>query len=246
MSDAETAQPEQHPSHRPIFSFSRRSGRLTEGQLNSWNTLGPKYLVDVERAELDFSVSPSFRVDPAELFGRDAPLIVEVGSGTGEAVVAAAAEHPEWNFLAVEVFVAGLARTLRRIEDAGLSNVRLVEANAVEVLEHMLPAGSIEELWIFFPDPWHKAKHTKRRLVREGFGAVAAHALRPGGRMRLATDWEDYAFQMREVLDAAPEFTSEHPGDWAPRFDGRTLTVFERKAAKAGRRIRDLSYVTPE
>ncbi|MBS3179222.1 MULTISPECIES: tRNA (guanosine(46)-N7)-methyltransferase TrmB [unclassified Pseudoclavibacter] len=246
MSDAETAQPEQHPSHRPIFSFSRRSGRLTEGQLNSWNTLGPKYLVDVERAELDFSVSPSFRVDPAELFGRDAPLVVEVGSGTGEAVVAAAAEHPEWNFLAVEVFVAGLARTLRRIEDAGLSNVRLVEANAVEVLEHMLPAGSIEELWIFFPDPWHKAKHTKRRLVREGFGAVAANALRPGGRMRLATDWEDYAFQMREVLDAAPEFTSEHPGEWAPRFDGRTLTVFERKAATAGRRIHDLSYVTSE
>ena len=246
MSDAETAQPAQHPSHRPIFSFSRRSGRLTDGQQTSWETLGPKYLVDVERAELDFSVNPAFRVDPAELFGRDAPLVVEIGSGTGEAVVAAAAEHPERNFLAVEVFVAGLARTLRRIEDAGLSNVRLVEANAVEVLEHMLPPGSVEELWIFFPDPWHKAKHTKRRLVRDGFSAVAANALRPGGRMRLATDWEDYAFQMREVLGAAPEFTSEHPGDWAPRFDGRTLTVFERKAAKAGRRIHDLSYVTAE
>ena len=246
MSDAETAQPAQHPSHRPIFSFSRRSGRLTDGQQTSWETLGPKYLVDVERAELDFSVNPAFRVDPAELFGRDAPLVVEIGSGTGEAVVAAAAEHPERNFLAVEVFVAGLARTLRRIEDAGLSNVRLAEANAVEVLEHMLPPGSVEELWIFFPDPWHKAKHTKRRLVRDGFSAVAANALRPGGRMRLATDWEDYAFQMREVLDAAPEFTSEHPGDWAPRFDGRTLTVFERKAAKAGRRIHDLSYVTAE
>ncbi|MGO2750638.1 MAG: tRNA (guanosine(46)-N7)-methyltransferase TrmB [Pseudoclavibacter sp.] len=246
MSDAETTQPAQDPSHRPIFSFSRRSGRLTDGQQTSWETLGPKYLVDVERAELDFSVNPTFRVDPAELFGRDAPLVVEIGSGTGEAVVAAAAEHPGWNFLAVEVFVAGLARTLRRIEDAGLSNVRLVEANAVEVLEHMLPAGSVEELWIFFPDPWHKAKHTKRRLVREGFSAVAANALRSGGRMRLATDWEDYAFQMREVLDAAPEFTSEHPGEWAPRFDGRTLTVFERKAAKAGRHIHDLSYVTAE
>lgn len=242
MSDAETAQ----PAHPPIFSFSRRSGRLTDGQQTSWETLGPKYLVDVERAELDFSVSPEFSVDPAELFGRDAPLVVEVGSGTGEAVVAAAAEHPEWNFLAVEVFVAGLARTLRRVEDAGLSNVRLAEANAVEVLEHMLPAGSVEELWIFFPDPWHKAKHTKRRLVRDGFSAVAAKALRPGGRLRLATDWEDYAFQMREVLDAAPEFTSEHPGAWAPRFDGRALTVFERKAEKAGRGIHDLSYVTPE
>jgi tRNA (guanine-N7-)-methyltransferase len=127
-------------------------------------------------------------------------------------------------------------------ERAGVRNLRLVEANAPEVLEHFLPAGSVSELWVFFPDPWHKKKHTKRRLVTPAFAALAAASIRDGGMLRLATDWEDYALQMREVMDAAPAFDRAFEGEWAERFDGRALTAFERKGARVGRDIRDLAY----
>ena len=126
---------------------------------------------------------------------------------------------------------------------AGVRNLRLVEANAPEVLEHLLPTASVDELWVFFPDPWHKKKHTKRRLVAPEFARIAAQALRPGGTLRLATDWQDYADQMRAVLDAAPAFDRAFAGEWAERFEGRVLTAFERKGIRVGRDIRDLTYV---
>ncbi|MBN9172823.1 MAG: tRNA (guanosine(46)-N7)-methyltransferase TrmB, partial [Microbacterium sp.] len=179
---------------------------------------------------------------PAAVYGRVAPLIVEIGSGQGHAIVHAASGRPGDDFLAVEVFRAGLARTMRDADRTGARNLRLVEANAPEVLEHLLPAASVSELWVFFPDPWHKKKHTKRRLVTADFARLAARALRPDGMLRLATDWEDYAQQMRAVLDAAPEFERAFDGEWAPRFDGRVLTAFERKGERAGRAIRDLAY----
>jgi tRNA (guanine-N7-)-methyltransferase len=125
---------------------------------------------------------------------------------------------------------------------AGAGNLRLVEANAPEVLEHLLPAASVDELWVFFPDPWHKKKHTKRRLVTAEFAAVAAAALKDGGVLRLATDWEDYAVQMRDVMTGAGDFEPAFTGEWASRFDGRVLTAFERKGARVGRDIRDLAY----
>jgi tRNA (guanine-N7-)-methyltransferase len=127
-------------------------------------------------------------------------------------------------------------------ERAGVTNLRLAEANAPEVLEHMLGEASVTELWVFFPDPWHKKKHTKRRLVTGDFAALAARVLQDEGVLRLATDWEDYALQMRAVLDAAPDFERAFEGEWAPRFDGRVLTAFERKGARVGRDIRDLTY----
>jgi tRNA (guanine-N7-)-methyltransferase len=169
-------------------------------------------------------------------------LIVEVGSGQGHQIVAAASAHPDTDFLAVEVFSAGLARTMLDADRAGARNLRLVEANAPEVLEHLLPAASVDELWVFFPDPWHKKKHTKRRLVAPEFARIAAQALRPGGTLRLATDWQDYADQMRAVLDAAPGFERGFTGEWAERFEGRVLTAFERKGLRVGRDIRDLAY----
>jgi len=141
------------------------------------------------------------------------------------------------------VFTAGLARTMLNAEKAAVDNLRLVEANAPEVLEHLLPPASVDELWVFFPDPWHKNKHNKRRLLTGEFATIAAQAVRDGGVLRLATDWEQYARQMREVLDAAPDFTRSFDGAWAERFDGRVLTAFERKGARAGREIRDLTYV---
>jgi tRNA (guanine-N7-)-methyltransferase len=216
---------------------------MTDGQERAWTDLAPRYVIDVPRDEAATSVLPGSTIDPHRVWGRTAPLIVEIGSGQGHAIVHAASVRPEADFLAVEVFTAGLARTMLDAEKAGASNLRLVEANAPEVLAHLLPPASVDELWIFFPDPWHKNKHTKRRLVTPEFAGLAAGALRDGGTLRLATDWEHYARQMREVLDAAPVFTRAFEADWAERFDGRVLTAFERKGARAGRAIRDLAYV---
>lgn len=179
---------------------------------------------------------------PADEYARDARLFVEVGSGQGHAIISAAASRPDEDFLAVEVFRAGLARTMLDADKAGVRNLRLIEANAPEVLASYLPEGAASEIWIFFPDPWHKTRHNKRRLVRTGFGDAAGHALEDGGLLRLATDWEDYALQMREVLDADPLFERAFEGEWAQRFDGRVMTAFERKGLAKGRDIRDLAY----
>jgi tRNA (guanine-N7-)-methyltransferase len=226
---------------RPV-SFVRRSGRMSEAQDRAWAELSPFYLLPVARGSAATSVRPGSAIEPVEVWGRRAPLIVEVGSGQGHQIVAAAAARPDTDFLAVEVFAAGLARTMLDAERQGLRNLRLVEANAPEVLEHMLPAASVDELWVFFPDPWHKNKHTKRRLVAPEFARIAAQALAPGGTLRLATDWQDYADQMRAILDDAPEFERAFVGEWAERFDGRVLTAFERKGLRVGRDIRDLTY----
>lgn len=227
---------------RPV-SFVRRNGRMTDGQERAWTDLAPRYVLDAPRDEAATSVLPGAAIDPRAVWGRDAPLIVEIGSGQGHAIIHAASSRPEDDFLAVEVFTAGLARTMLNAERAAIDNLRLVEANAPEVLEHLLPPASVDELWVFFPDPWHKNKHNKRRLLTPEFASIAAQAVRDGGVLRLATDWEQYARQMREVLDAAPEFDRSFEGPWAERFDGRVLTAFERKGARAGREIRDLTYV---
>ncbi|WES66106.1 tRNA (guanosine(46)-N7)-methyltransferase TrmB [Microbacter sp. GSS18] len=226
---------------RPV-SFVRRSGRMSEAQERAWSELAPRFVIEVERDAASTSILPGTQIVPAEVWGRDAPLVAEIGSGQGHAIVHAASTAPDTDFLAIEVFRAGLARTMLDADRAGATNLRLVEANAPEVLQHLLPPASLAELWVFFPDPWHKKKHTKRRLVAPEFPPIAAAALRPGGVLRLATDWEDYALQMREVMDAAPGFERAFSGDWAPRFDGRVLTAFERKGSRAGRDIRDLTY----
>lgn len=215
---------------------------MSDAQERAWIDLAPHYVIEAPRDAAATSVRPDSAIDPAEKWGRTAPLVVEIGSGQGHAIVHAAASRPDTDFLAVEVFRAGLARTMLDADKAALDNLRLVEANAPEVLQHLLPPASVSELWIFFPDPWHKNKHTKRRLVTPEFAAIAAGAVRAGGMLRLATDWQDYALQMREVLDSAPGFVRAFEGEWAPRFDGRVLTAFERKGTRAGRDIRDLAY----
>lgn len=226
---------------KPV-SFVRRSGRMTPGQQRGWDELHGKYVLPIEHGPAATSVADHESGDPAEIFGREAPFVVEIGSGQGHAILHAAEQHPETNFLAIEVFRAGLARTMIRAEDAGFENLRLAEVNAPELLEKYLPAGSVDEIWVFFPDPWAKERHKKRRLVSDDFAVIAAQALRPGGLLRLATDWEDYAEQMREVLDGADSFERAFEGEWADRFDGRILTAFERKGSDKGRAIRDLTY----
>lgn len=223
-------------------SFVRRSGRMSEAQERAFIDLAPHYLLDVPRAVAWTSVHPEACLDVAQEYGRNASLIVEIGSGQGHAIVAAAASRPDDDFLAVEVFRAGLARTMLDADREGAKNLRVVEANAPEVLSSYLPEASAGEVWIFFPDPWHKKKHTKRRLVRPGFADNAARALEDGGLLRLATDWEDYALQMRDVLDDEPDFERAFDGEWAERFDGRVMTAFERKGIAKGRAIRDLVY----
>ncbi len=215
---------------------------MTDGQERAWTDLAPRYVIDAPRADAATSVRPGAAIIPREVWGRDAPLVVEIGSGQGHAIIHAASSRPDVDFLAIEVFTAGLARTMLDAEKAAVRNLRLVEANAPEVLEHLLPPASVDELWVFFPDPWHKNKHNKRRLVTPEFTTLAAGAIRDGGNLRLATDWEQYARQMRDVLDLAPEFSRSFQGGWAPRYEGRVLTAFERKGTRAGREIRDLAY----
>ncbi|NYF15935.1 tRNA (guanine-N7-)-methyltransferase [Microbacterium sp. AK009] len=226
---------------RPV-SFVRRSGRMSEAQERAWDELSDRYLLEIPRAEAATSVHPGSTIDPERVYGRRAPLVVEIGSGQGHAIVHAAASRPGTDFLAVEVFRAGLARTMLDADRAGVANLRLAEANAPEVLTHLLPEGSVDELWIFFPDPWHKKRHTKRRLIEPGFLPSVQRVLRPGGVVRLATDWEDYARQMRTVFDEAAGFDRDFAGEWAERHPGRVLTAFERKGERAGRSIRDLTY----
>ena len=216
---------------------------MSEAQERAWVELAPRFMIPVPRALAATSVAQGARIDPVAVWGRRAPLVVEIGSGQGHAIVHAAASRPDTDFLAVEVFRAGLARTMLDAQRAGVTNLRLAEANAPEVLEHLLPAGAASELWVFFPDPWHKKKHGKRRLVQPDFARVAAAALPRGGMLRLATDWEDYAVQMREVLDQALGFGRAFEGEWAPRFEGRVRTAFERKGERVGRAIRDLAYL---
>lgn len=215
---------------------------MTDSQERAWEELRGDYLLEIAHGPAATSVADGEHGDPAEIFGREADLIVEVGSGQGHQILDAATNHPEKNFLAIEVFKAGLARTMIRAEIAGLQNLRLAEVNAPELLEKYLPEGSVSEIWVFFPDPWKKTKHFKRRLINEDFVKIAHRALRPGGVLRLGTDWENYAEWMRDVLAAADGFEPAFEGEWAPRFEERVLTAFERKGMEKGRAIRDLAY----
>lgn len=226
---------------KPV-SFVRRGGRMTPSQERAWAEHRHTYVLDIPHGPAATSVADGATGDPEEIFGRRAPLVVEVGSGQGHAILHAAETRRDTNFLAIEVFRAGLARTMIRAELAELKNLRLAEVNAPELLEKYLPAGSVDEIWVFFPDPWAKARHHKRRLVSPDFARIAHRALRPGGVLRLATDWEEYAEHMRDVLDAAEGFERDFVGDWAERYEGRILTAFEKKGADKGRAIRDLAY----
>ncbi|OMH34374.1 tRNA (guanosine(46)-N7)-methyltransferase TrmB [Tersicoccus sp. Bi-70] len=228
-----------------MVSFVRRGTRLQGKQLAAWERLSGHYLVDVSRASGATSVDPGARLDAPATFGRRAPLTVEIGSGLGDAVVAAAAAAPERDFLALDVYRPGLSDLMRKADTAGAPNIRVIEANAPEVFGTLLAPGSVDEVWMFFPDPWPKKRHHKRRLVSPAFAELVARVLRPGGRWRLATDWEEYAEQMRATLDEVPAFTpaNDGPDGWAPRFDGRIETGFERKGIAAGRVIRDLTYI---
>lgn len=219
-------------------SFARRSGRLPQRRQRLWDAHAADLVVPVRRGPGETTVAGDFRLDVVAAFGRSAPLVVEIGSGGGEALVAHAVAHPDRNHLAVEVWRPGVAQLVARAVAAGVSNVRVVEADAAQALPVMLPPCSIHELWTFFPDPWRKARHHKRRLVQEAFARQMAGLLTPGGVWRLATDWADYADHIDAVLTACGDVLV---GGRSERFAGRVRTRFETKGVEAGRDIVDFT-----
>lgn len=235
---SESADEPRVPAYRtePV-SFTRRSARLGERQQKVWDQLAEQYVLDVPGAGPSTSVDPDWRFDAAAIYGRTAPLVVEIGSGYGESLQHAAAEHPEWNFLGIEVYRPGVAQTLLHVRREELTNVRMVMANAPEMLTTSFDEGSLHELRIWFPDPWHKLKHRKRRLITPAFAEKAARVLPPGGVWRAATDWADYADQIRSVFENAPQFD----GGQVERFEGRPVTRFETKGLNVGREIADFA-----
>lgn len=227
------------PRLSDVVSFSRRGGRLDPRRQRAWDDLAERYVIEPPRGAVSTSVDPSYQFDPEAEFGRGGRFVVEIGSGHGDALAHAAATSPDTNFLALEVWRPGVAASLVNIRRADLTNVRLMQVNAAEALATMLRPASVDELWLFFPDPWHKSRHRKRRLVTPDFVDKVAHVLKPGGVWRLATDWNDYAKQMRIVLDGAGSFDVVE----GARFDGRVPTRFEIKGTHVGHDIHDFTAV---
>jgi len=211
-------------------------------QRRAWERHYSTFVLPVPRAETTTSVQPGVSVDLEGAFGRSAPLIVEIGPGTGDSLVPMAKARPSANILAFEVYQPAIASTLAQLAANEVRNVRIVEADAVAGFRFLLPHATVDCVWLFFPDPWQKARHHKRRLLTTGFADLVASRMRQRGVWRLATDWEDYAGQIREVLDDHPAFANEHPGGWAPRWEARPMTRFEKRGLAAGRHIFDLAY----
>lgn len=214
---------------------------MNESQAKAWERHAGQFVIDIPHGEMDTSVAEGATVDWAAEFGREAPLIVEIGSGAGDSLVPMAAGRPEANVIAFEVFEPAVASTLGRIGREGVTNVRLALVDGAQALAKLIDDGAVTELWTFFADPWHKKRHHKRRLVDTDFADLVTAKLAPGGLWRLATDWEDYALWMREHLDGHPGLVNVHDG-WAPRLDERPVTKYEAKGLAAGRTVHDLTY----
>lgn len=217
---------------RPIRSFVLRAGRIGPGQARALAELGPRYLLPYSAKTVDFSAA----------FGRCAPQVLEIGFGMGDATAAIAQALPETDFIGVEVHPPGVGALLKRIGEMGLTNLRIVQHDAVDVLTHMVAPGSLAGVHLFFPDPWHKKKHHKRRLVQPAFVALLATRLRAGGYLHCATDWAPYAQQMLEVLGAQALLRNTVEA-YAPRPDYRPLTKFEQRGLKLGHGVWDLVFV---
>jgi tRNA (guanine-N7-)-methyltransferase len=220
--------------HRAVTSFVHHRARLTDGQRAAWDRWWPVRGHDV--ADL---VNGALDYDPAAWFGRAAPLILEIGSGMGESTAALAAAEPDVDHLAVEVFEPGIAALLMRATE--LTNLVVLRGDAVALLSEKVPEASLAGIRIFFPDPWPKRRHHKRRLVQPAFAALAVTRLRPGGTLHMATDWADYAEQMRAVADAEPRLV----GGEVPRPPWRPVTKFEARARAEGRDVHDFVYGRP-
>jgi tRNA (guanine-N7-)-methyltransferase len=212
-------------------TFHARRGRLSEQRLAALRRLVPRFAVEVGDAPVDL----------ADLFGRRAPVVLEIGSGMGDATAEMAAVDPDRDYLAVEVHTAGVADLLARVEYEGLTNVRVVHGDAMHLVSVQLPARSLAAVHVFFPDPWPKSRHHKRRLIRPDRVAVLREALVLGGALHCATDWPDYAQAMLDALRGDPQLSTVY-ADFAPRPSWRPVTLYERRALAAGRTVFDLEF----
>ncbi|MDT8409714.1 MAG: tRNA (guanosine(46)-N7)-methyltransferase TrmB [Wenzhouxiangellaceae bacterium] len=226
-------EPADNPRHRRVRSFVRRPGRLTPAQQRALEQLLPRFEVKPENPD---RASPDLRAQ----FERNAALVVEIGFGNGEALAWMASNEPHKNFIGIEVHEPGVGRLLRRIDELELDNVRVGMCDAVELLRTQARPGSIDEIRIFFPDPWPKKRHHKRRLIQAAFIELLARVLKPGGRLHLATDWQPYADWMREQLDPQPLFRHDHNPVARPAW--RPETHFEKRGLGKGHAISDLLY----
>ena len=218
-------------THRPIRSFVLRQGYMSKGQQRAYDTLMPVLGVGYQPQVADLDA----------VFGRAAPKVVEIGFGMGGATADIAQARPDTDYLGVEVHGPGVGSLLKLVEERQLGNVRVIQHDAVEVFTHMLAPASLDGVHVFFPDPWHKKRHNKRRLIQPPFVALLASRIKPGGYLHLATDWEDFAIQMLEVL--SQEATLENTADgYAPRPDYRPLTKFEQRGLRLGHGVWDLVF----
>ncbi len=216
---------------RPIRSFVLRAGRMGTGQMRALEELGPRYVLPYARQALQ----------TGQVFGRQAPVVLEIGFGMGGATAEIAQSLPGTDFIGVEVHTPGVGALLKHISEKQLSNLRIVQHDAVDVLEHMISPGSLAGVHIFFPDPWHKKKHNKRRLVQPEFVQKLVSRLATGGYIHCATDWQPYAEQMLEVLSAEPGLCNTAEG-YAPKPAYRPLTKFENRGLKLGHGVWDLVF----
>ena len=216
---------------RPIRSFVLRQGRVTDAQRRACEQWLPRFGIPYAEAPLDFD----------RAFGRAAPRFLEIGFGMGETTAAIAARHPDNDYLGVEVHTPGVGSLLKRVVERDLANVRVIQHDAVEVLEHMIAPQSLDGAHVFFPDPWPKKRHHKRRLLQPAFVALLASRMKPGAYLHVATDWEDYALQILEVLSVEPLLANAADA-FAPRPAHRPLTKFENRGLKLGHRVWDVVF----
>lgn len=217
--------------HRPIRSFVLRQGRVSNAQRRAHETLMPKYGIPFTENLLDLEA----------IFGRNAPKILEIGFGMGETTAVIARNHPQNDYLAIDVHTPGVGSLLKQIDEFGLTNVRIVQHDAVEVLQQMLPSDCLDGVHIFFPDPWPKARHHKRRLIQPEFISLLCRHLKCGGYVHAATDWEDYAAEILKVLSNEPQLINTAI-DYAPRPEYRPLTKFEQRGLRLGHGVRDMIF----
>lgn len=219
------------PTERRIRSFVTRAGRLSTAQARALEELGPRFCLPYQKAMLDLDAA----------FGRAAPTILEIGFGMGDTTATIAAGMPEKNFIGVEVHTPGVGSLLKLIGEQGLENLRLIQHDAVEVVTNMIAPETLAGVHVFFPDPWHKARHNKRRLIQSPFVQLLASRIAPGGYLHCATDWQEYAEQMLEVLSAEPALVNTADG-YAERPDYRPNTKFEKRGLKLGHGVWDVVF----
>ncbi|MEN9543782.1 MAG: hypothetical protein RLZZ598_615 [Pseudomonadota bacterium] len=232
MSNNDSGVPPPERPQRRIRSFVLRAGRMGSGQVRALSELGPRFVLPYAPVPIDYAAT----------FGRRAPVVLEIGFGMGQATAQIAAARPDTDFIGIEVHEPGVGALLKVIGEQELANLRLIQHDAVEVLEQMIAPASLDGIHVFFPDPWHKKKHHKRRLIQPPLVALLVSRLKPGGVLHCATDWEDYAVQMLEVLAAEPQLRNSAQS-YAPRPDYRPLTKFENRGLKLGHGVWDLLFL---